>query len=137
MNGVLIASLLVIFSLFSQGCSVHMAINQPEKVDYTALEKGGVPRDLVLARLGIPVSSTKNEDGTRSDLFQFYEGSDTGWKYGRATFNFAADVVTLTLWELVAWPTETVLRGDKISATADFDPKDTLVKFVVHKTNDK
>lgn len=134
MNAIGIVTLVAVLSPSFQGCSVHMAINQPEKVDYKLLEQGGMPRDLMVTRMGIPVSSIKNEDGTRTDVFQFYEGSATEWKYGRAAFNFAADVASFSLWELVAWPVEVILRGDKITATADFDKKDTLVRFVVHRS---
>lgn len=129
MRSLIISALIVLIA--AQGCSVHMAINQPEKVDLASLSQGGMSREMLIAKFGLPVSSTKNEDGTREDVYEFYEGSDPGWKYGRAAFNFAADVVTLSLWEIVAWPTETAIRGKKISARASFDKKDTLVHFKV------
>src|SRR5439155_18067017 len=86
-------------SLLSQGCSVYMAGNQPPKVDLSAFESGSgsMPREFVITKLGIPTSSVKNEDGTRSDIYEFYEGSATGWKVGRATFNAIADVFTIGL----------------------------------------
>ncbi len=137
MRGMRFAAQIGILALVFQGCSVHMALNQPDPIDYKSLEQGGMSRDLVIGRLGTPVSSIKNADGTRTDSFQFYEGS-SGWKYGRATFNLLADIVTIALWELVAWPAETVIRGDKVSATALFDQQENLVKFTVHnKGNDK
>ena len=132
MKVIAIATLLMtVLSPFTQGCSVHMAINQPDKVDLNALEGGGMSRDSIVAKFGMPVSSTKNEDGTRTDVYEFYEGSEPGWKYGRAAFNFAADVFTLTLWELIAWPTEMAIRGNKMSGTATFDKRDILVQFKV------
>jgi len=130
MKIIVIASLIAVLSVFSQGCSVHMALNQPDKVDLRALEQGGMSREMLIAKFGMPVSSTKNDDGTRTDVYEFYEGS-SGWKYGRATFNFLADIFTITLWELIAWPAETALRGDKLSAMASFDKKDILVQFKV------
>ena len=130
MKIIVIATLIAVLSVFSQGCSVHMALNQPDKVDLRALEQGGMSREMLIAKFGMPVSSTKNDDGTRTDVYEFYEGS-SGWKYGRATFNFLADIFTITLWELIAWPAETALRGDKLSAMASFDKKDILVQFKV------
>ncbi|TKB74019.1 MAG: hypothetical protein E8D46_09115 [Nitrospira sp.] len=129
MRSLIISVLIVLVTV--QGCSVHMALNQPEKVDVNSFAQGGMSRDMLIARFGLPVSSTKNEDGTRSDVYEFYEGSEPGWKYGRATFNLLADIVTICLWELIAWPTEAALRGSKIQATAPFDKKDILVQFNV------
>jgi len=130
MKIIVVATLIAVLSVFSQGCSVHMALNQPDKVDLRSLEQGGMSREMLIAKFGMPVSSTKNDDGTRTDVYEFYEGS-SGWKYGRATFNFLADIITITLWELIAWPAETALRGDKLSAMASFDKKDILVQFKV------
>ena len=123
-------SLFLAFFLF-QGCSVYMAASQPEKIDLATLEELGMPRDHVITKLGAPTSSTKNENGTRTDVFEFYEGSVTGWKVGRATFNVLADIVTLGLWEVVATPTEVALKGQKITAIAAFDQNDLLTEFRV------
>ena len=88
-------------------------------------------RDVVIERLGAPRSSMKNADGTRNDTFEYYEGSESGWKIGRGVFHLAADIFTLALWEIVATPTEFAIRGDKITAQADFDNNDRLVSFRV------
>ena len=119
--------------LLSQGCSVYMAGNQPAKVDMAAFESTAIPRDVVIAKLGVPITSTKNEDGTRTDIYEFYAGSAKGWKAGRATFNAVADVFTIGLWEVVATPTEMAIKGDKIIARAVFDKNDVLKEFVVPK----
>src|ERR1051326_7467406 len=50
-------------SLLSSGCGMYMAFTQPPKVDTPALEAGGLPRDLVIERLGAPKSSIKNVNG--------------------------------------------------------------------------
>lgn len=118
-------------SLATSGCGVYMAFTQPPPVDTAALESGGLSRDVVIERLGAPKSSTKNSNGTRQDVFEFYEGSATGWKIGRGVFHLAADIFTLALWEIVATPTEFAVRGDKITAQADFDNTDRLVTFRV------
>lgn len=116
--------------LFSQGCSLYLAASQPPKVDVGAFSAGGMPRDAVVAKLGAPTSSVKHEDGTRTELYEFYEGSATGWKVGRATFNLIADIFTLGLWELIASPAELMIKGDKVSARAEFDDRDRLTEFV-------
>lgn len=123
--------LLFLALLFSQGCSVYLAASQPPKVDVGVFGAGGMPRDAVVAKLGAPASSVKHEDGTRTDVYEFHKGSATGWKVGRATFNLIADIFTLGLWELIASPTELVIKGDKVSARAEFDKHDLLTTFVL------
>ncbi len=132
----LIHSLGLVFSaglilLPAAGCSVYMAASQPEKKDLSALDSGGMPRDHVIAKLGAPTSSTMHEDGTRTDIYEFYEGSAGGWKVGRATFHAVADVFTLGLWEIVGTPTEMAVKGEKVTARAIYDKAMNLTEFKV------
>ena len=120
-----------ITALSSSGCGVYMAFTQPPPVDTAALEQGGVTRDIVIERLGPPKSSVKNVDGTREDVYEFYKGSETGWKIGRGLFHLGADIFTWGLWELVATPTEYLMKGEKITAQANFDATDRLTSFRV------
>ena len=120
-------------SLLSSGCGMYMAFTQPPKVDTGALEAGGLSRDIVIERLGVPKSSTKNVDGSREDIFEYYEGSASGWKIGRGIFHLLADIATLALWEIIATPTEYVIKGDKITAQADFNNTDRMTAFRVLK----
>ena len=122
-----------IASLLSSGCGMYMAFTQPPKVDTGALEAGGLSRDLVIERLGAPKSSTKNVDGSREDIYEYYEGSASGWKIGRGIFHLLADIVTLALWEIIATPTEYVIKGDKITAQIDFNNTDRMTTFRVLK----
>ncbi len=117
--------------LLSQGCSVFLAASQPPKADVAAFAGGGVPRDVVVAKLGAPTYSEKHQDGTRTEVYEFYEGSAPGWKYGRAAFHAAADFFTLALWEVLATPAEMAIKGDKLSARAEFDQHDMLKEFHV------
>jgi hypothetical protein len=126
---------IVMSSFLPLGCSVYMAGTQPQKVDVGVLQSGGMARDHVIVKLGLPTSSVKHEDGTRTDIYEFYEGSATGWKVGRATFNAIADVFTAGLWEIIATPTEIALRGDKVTARAVFDKNDIMKEFVVFKVD--
>ena len=64
-------------------------------------------------------------------MFEFYEGSSSGWKVGRGIFHLVADVFSLALWEIVATPTEYGLRGEKFTAQANFDNTDRLTSFRV------
>jgi len=120
-----------ITALSSSGCGVYMAFTQPPAVDTVGLEQGKVTRDVVIERLGSPKSSVKNADGTREDIYEFYEGSKTGWSVGRGIFHLGADIFTLGLWEAVASPTEYLLKGEKITAQAHFDTSDRLTSFTV------
>jgi hypothetical protein len=117
--------------ILNSGCGVYMAFTQPPQVDTAALEAGGLSRDHVIERLGAPRSSTKNTDGSRNEVYEFYEGSSSAWKIGRGTFHLVADIFTTALWEIVATPMEYGIRGDKITALADFDKNDRLVSFKV------
>ena len=129
-NITLLLSLFLVF-LLSQGCSVFMAAKQPEKVDLAALEAGGLSRFHVNSKLGTPVSFTEHADGTRTYVYEFYEGSETGWKAGRATFHFVADLFTIGLWELIAMPTELAIKGEKLTARAVYDRNDNLKQFTI------
>ena len=120
-----------ITALSSSGCGVYMAFTQPPAVDTAGLEEGGLPRDVIIERLGAPKSSVKNADGTREDLYEFYKGSETGWKIGRGLFHLGADIVSLGLWEIAATPGEYLLKGEKITAQANFDTTDRLTSFRV------
>jgi hypothetical protein len=131
MKGLAMVLFVGIASLFSSGCGVYMAFTQPPRVDTEALEAGGMSRDVVSERLGAPKSSVKNADGSREDTFEYYEGSSSGWKIGGGTFHLVADIFTIALWEIVATPTEYAVRGERITAQANFDNTDRLTSFRV------
>src|SRR5690242_9576555 len=137
MKRCLVAWLIAAASSMMSGCGVYMAFSQPPAVDTAAFEAGGLSRDVVIERLGNPADSTTNADGSRKDIFRYYEGSSTRWKIGRGIFHLAADIVTLALWEVVATPMEFTIRGDKITARADFDTAARLVAFKVLKREEK
>ena len=132
MKRLVVALLIGIVSSVSSGCGVYMAFSQPPAID-----AGGLSRDVVIERLGNPTDSTKNADGSREDIFKYYEGSSTRWKIGRGIFHLAADILTLALWEVVATPMEFTIRGDKITAEGDFDKNEKLVSFKVLKREEK
>lgn len=137
MKRLLVAWLIGAASSVISGCSVYMAFTQPPAIDTEALDASGVSRDIVIERLGDPTDSTINADGSREDIFKYYEGSSTRWKIGRGIFHLAADILTLALWEVVATPMEFTIRGDKITARGDFDNADRLLSFRVLKREEK
>ncbi len=132
MKSLVLALAMGVVSFLSSGCGVYLAFTQPPPVDTAALERGsGWSRSAVVERVGIPKSSIVNPDGTREEMFEFYEGSSTGWKVGRGLFHLGADILTVALWEIVATPSEFLIRGDKITAQATFDSSDRLTSFKV------
>jgi hypothetical protein len=121
--------MLIGMSLGSGGCGVYMAFTQPPKVDSAELNQGAFPRSMVVERLGPPKGVTKKPDGGTTEIFEFYEGSDPGWKMARGTFHLLADFFTVALWEIVATPMEFAVRGDKLTGQAEFDSNERLVSF--------
>ena len=128
-RGFLLMIFLVLF--FAQGCSVYTAWTHPDKVDIEGLSYPGANRAYVMGQCGPPISSEDNEDGTRTEIYKFYEGSPQWLAKFRGIFHFFADLFTVALWEIVAWPGELAARGDKVTAEAVFDDDDKLVSFHV------
>lgn len=137
MNGWFMLLVFLMVLLFGQGCGVYMAFTQPEKVDQQVFESGNVPRDYVVEKLGVPKTTNKDMEGSKVEIYEFYEGSGSGWKIGRGIFHLVADIFTIGLWEIVATPTEFGVRGEKLTAEAKFDSRDTLVAFNVLGKNKK
>ena len=128
-RGFLLMLFLALF--FAQGCSVYTAWTHPDQVDIAALSYQGANRIYVMSQCGPPISSEDNEDGTRTEIYKFYEGSPQAWAKFRGVFHLLADILTIALWEIVAWPGELAARGDKVTAEAVFDDDDKLVSFHV------
>jgi hypothetical protein len=120
--------LLVLLALSASGCSVAMAAHQPSRKE-TELLIPGVPRNLVLAELGAPISS-ETKDGKRVEVFSFVQGYRKGVRIGRTVGHATADVLTLGLWEVAGTPTEAVLDGTKVAYEVTFDANDKVEKVV-------
>jgi hypothetical protein len=54
------------------GCSVFMAAKLPDKKNLEVF-KPGVPRQVVLAEMGLP-ASYEDRDGVRSEVYKFKQG---------------------------------------------------------------
>ena len=87
--------------------------------------KPGTDRDLVVAELGMPVSSEKVEGG-KKEIFTFIQGYSKGVKASRAVFHGAADVFTLGIWEVVGTPIEGSFDGKKITVRVIYDSSDKV-----------
>jgi hypothetical protein len=120
--------------LFLEGCSVVMAVKQPDKKNVD-LFKVGTPRSILVAEFGAPVSSEMNE-GRKCDIFTFVQGYSKGSKVARAAWHGVADVFTLGLWEVVGTPTELIFSGNKTAYQVTYDDKD-CVDSVVLLSKDK
>ena len=123
-----IAAALVCCIAFS-GCSVVMALRQPDKRNLQVLS-AGASRDNVITYLGAPISS-ETKDGQRVDIFQFKQGYRKGVKASRALFYGVADVFTLFIWELIGMPAEVIMNGSDMTIKVIYDDKDT-VKDVIY-----
>jgi hypothetical protein len=115
-------SVLLCFTL--SGCAVMMAANQPHKVDEGVLA-AGMARDSVLAELGAPVK-TETLEGKKTDLINFTQGTNLGWRIGRAVFHGVADFFTFFIWELIAIPIESVWGKKEKSVRVIYDATDKV-----------
>lgn len=117
---------IIISANILSGCAVVMAAKQPGKKDLTVL-RAGTERGLVLAELGQPVSSEKENNTTR-ELYKFVQGYSKVTKAGRALFHGAADVFTVGMWEAVATPTEAVFDGSEMLVQVIYDENNKVSK---------
>lgn len=114
----------VLALLATPGCSVFMAMDQPEKKDLSVFTPGN-PRGAVIAVVGAP-KWTGEENGIRSDIFTFKEGSSKFVKLLRAGFHLSADAFTFGLWEPFGMQVEKQFTGSEISVHVYYDAKDRV-----------
>ena len=119
-----LCTLLIVGTFNITGCSVFMAAKQPEKKD-TKMLAVGVPRAVILAEFGAPVSTVKNGDET-VDIFSFKQGYGKAAKFGRMMFHGVADVATLGLWEIIGTPVESGFDGNNIAYQITYDQNDNV-----------
>lgn len=125
----LILSTLLIAGIFNTtGCSVFMAAKQPEKKD-TKMLVTGVPRAVVLAELGAPISTVRNNEEI-TDVFSFKQGYGKAAKFGRTVFHGVADIATLGLWELIGTPIESGFDGNNVAYQITYDKNDNIKTVV-------
>ena len=111
----LIAAFGAVFALSALGCSSYKAMNQPDEKNLSVILAPGSDRDLVRAELGQPLSYGKDSEGNEYEVYSFVDGYNTATKSSRAFFHFAADVLTIGLWEIIGNPIEGAYKGDKLT----------------------
>jgi hypothetical protein len=100
---------LLFMALALGGCSLWLETKRPDYTDVSVVQKG-TPRYDVTAALGKPTQSYQ-KDGHDVDVFQVDpKGRYTGTKVAVNTFNTAADIFSLGLWEVVATPAEMLTK---------------------------
>ena len=119
---------LVGLSVAAAGCSVAMAAHQPSKKD-VGLFSPGVPRSLVLAEVGGPVTS-ETKAGKRVEVYAFTQGYSKAARVSRTIGHGAADVFTMGLWEVVGTPTEAVFDGKRVAYEVTYDSSDRIENVV-------
>lgn len=122
--------LVIALALFVSGCAVHKAANAPSRKD-TSVLRPGTPRDIVMAELGQPAASSKDDQGIY-DIFKFTKGYTGGEKFLHATGHGVADVFTLGLWEVIGTPTESIAQDNEVMAKVYYDDAGKNVKNVVY-----
>ena len=119
------------FALTAAGCSVAMAAHQPSRKD-VGLFTHGVPRNLVVAEVGAPVT-TESKGGKRVDVYSFTQGYSKAARVSRTIGHGAADVLTFGLWEVVGTPTESVFNGKRVVYEVTYDASDRIENVVALK----
>ena len=115
----------LLMPLFVAGCSVGMAMSGKEQKD-TSVVFPGAPRDVVVAKLGPPETSTKDADGNIVDSWMIVKGNAPSG--GRAAMHAGLDVFSLGLWEVIGTPLEMGAAGeDRTRYVVTYD-KDNKVK---------
>ena len=120
---------MICFSL--SGCASITAIRHPGKKNLEVLARGS-SRDNVIAYLGAPIS-TEKEDSKTIDIYQFRQGFSGGNKATRAVFHLVADFFTFFLWELAAWPTEMIINGEDMTIKVVYDEHRLVEDFLFLK----
>jgi len=118
---------LFICLLFLTGCSVGMAMSGKDQKDDSILYPGA-PRDVVIAKLGPPESSTTNEKEERVDSYYIVKGNKPST--GRAVAHAALDVFTFGLWEVIGTPMEMGAGSEEHSRVLVIYDKNDKIKDV-------
>lgn len=124
--------MLVSFMLAHSACSVYKAATQPPPADLQGIGVG-TPRQLLIQRFGAPIFSDTDSQGRKQDSFEFQSGMH-GASKARIILYLAADVVTLTLAEIIFWPLElSVLERAVCNGFATYDQAQKVETWHVSK----
>ena len=132
MRTVAIMLMLVSFMFAQSACSVYKAATQPPPADLQGIGVG-TPRQHIIQRLGAPKFSDTDAQGRKQDSFEFQSGMH-GASKARIILYLAADVVTLTLAEIILWPMElTVMERAVCNGFATYDQSQKVETWNVSK----
>jgi hypothetical protein len=124
--------LLVIFAL--PGCSVYLALKQPEPKNLSVLEPDA-PRSLIIKELGLPLK-TEEHGGKKVDEFKISKGYSKELKMLRAGIHLTADAFTFGLWEIFGIYLEKKDRPPDLSLEVQYDVHDRMTSFKVLSGDD-
>lgn len=117
---------LLCVSIVAVGCSVIMAMKQPDKKDLEVLEVG-THRSQVIAELGTPTLTEEDREAHHChDTYFFTQGYSFPARAGRTLFHTAADLFTVGLWELVGTPAELYFDGTEVRIEVLYDNDDRV-----------
>jgi len=126
---------LLVLALVS-GCSLVMETKRPDYTDVSTIQKG-TPRYQVTAVFGKPLETYKKDDKD-VDIFQADpNGRNVATKIVVNTFNTAADVLTIGLWEVVATPAEMLTKHKLTTYMVTYTPDQKVESIVVVATPPK
>ncbi len=131
---IVIASLIVILSISTSGCAVHMAATAQDRKDIKVLSVGN-HRDLLRVELGEPVVTDTDGDGNKYDIFKFSKGFTGGEKFFHAAGHGVMDLATLGLWEIVGTPSESMSQTNEIQVKVIYDAGNIVTKIIPLKDN--
>jgi hypothetical protein len=128
-NAKKLISVILIASLTS-GCATTIVLQRPPKRKLDILTVG-TARGAVVSEFGEPAYS-HDVGGEKMDTYSFDEGISGGSKFVRGFFHIVADLCTIFLWELIAWPAEQTAakKNTTVEVTYDKDEKIKTVHFV-------
>ena len=126
-----ISILMALFSLTA--FSVNKATDGPSHKDLDVLAVGN-DRYAVIAELGEPVLSEKNDEGVLVDVFSFEQGNHALFKGLKAVGYGYLAIGTLGLSELVTNPVEGTLgQGSRVQVTVKYSDDNKVADVAVLK----
>ena len=125
----------IAFLLFGlPGCSVVMALQQPEPKNLAVLEPES-PRSVIIKELGLPIK-TEEYGGKKVDDFRVSQGYTKELKMLRAGLHLTADAFTFGIWELYGISLEKGIRPPDLSLEVQYDAQDRMISFKVLSSDD-
>lgn len=125
---------LVFLLLALPGCSVVLALKQPEPKHLSVLEPD-TPRSLIIKELGSPLK-TEEHGGKKVDEFKVSKGYSKELKMLRAGLHLTADAFTFGLWEIFGIFIEKEDRPPDLSLEVQYDAHDRMTSFKVLSGDD-